>query len=239
LHAQHLALSFKRSVVQGAIQLELDRRNDKWQLTAEQSLDYVQTMPRRLINLCRAVSQATRKKSAPRWTAQLPWMAAPATKEEVPAAVVCHYGYDAFARAAWRQDSTKSTRELSTGWEDIGADANPLSSAVAVWSDGSKKAMTQITCGDIIAMRSGRASSSSAEATCYWVGQHSVTFHRLQVKLRADRGLLCSLVEQTSQICSTQTISENKPLSSTNSFIHSLLLVFSLRFNFENILRFG
>jgi hypothetical protein len=53
------------------------------------------------------------------------WIAALATKEEAPAAVVYHYGYDAFAGAAWRQDSTKSTRELSTGWEDIGADANP------------------------------------------------------------------------------------------------------------------
>ena len=208
LHAEHLALVFKRSVVQAAIKLELERRNERWGLSAEQCLDYVETMSRRLVNICRVVSQALRKKTPPRWTAQLPWIDAPppATKEEAPAvAVVYHYGYDAFARAAWRQDSTKpkSIRELSTAWED-GADKDPLSAAVAVWSDGSKKAIAQITCGDIVAMQSGRASNTSGEATCYWTGQHSVTFHRLQVKLRADRGLLCSLVEQTSQICSTQ-----------------------------------
>ena len=95
----------------GATQLELDRRNDKWQRAAEQSLDYVETMSRRLINLCRAVSQASRKKSAPCWTAQLPWMAAPppATKEVPAAAVVYHYGYDAFARAPRALDLARRT----------------------------------------------------------------------------------------------------------------------------------
>ena len=116
LRAEHPALVFKRSVVQAAIKLELERRNEKWGLSAEQCLDYVETMSRRLVNLCRVVSRALRKKTPPRWAAQLPWSDAPppATKEEVPAAAVHRYGYDAFARTAWRQDSTKSTRELST-----------------------------------------------------------------------------------------------------------------------------
>ena len=78
-----------------------------------------------------------------------------------------------------------------------------MRAAVAVWIDGSKKAIAHIAWGDIVAMRSGRASSAVAEATCHWVGQRCVALHRLKVKLRADKGLCCSLVEQTSQICST------------------------------------
>ena len=70
-------------------------------------------------------------------------------------------------------------------------------SAIAVWADGMRRAISGVTIADLKRWQQARGVVSSD----VWVGEHSVTHHRLVVKRRPDRGLLMSLYEQTAQIC--------------------------------------
>ena len=209
LYSAQPNLSFRRKIVYGGVKLQLNKRNENWKLTPSQSADDCETMCRRILNVCRCVSQALRKRPTPRWAQDLPWLvgrgsaSGGATKPTAvdPARYV--YGYDSFNRAAWRQPigNAKAAKELSTRWA-ITDDEDGLAAPLAVWPDGHTRRMPQLTVGAVRQMKAGRQTRD--QQGVYWEKTHPDTKHRIWIKNRADRGLLISMMEQQKQICSAQ-----------------------------------
>lgn len=73
LHAKWPQLCFRKRDVERAVNSIWERYAAHWGLADEYKADYVETMVRRLCNLCRTVAQAQQKKRPPEWTTTLPW----------------------------------------------------------------------------------------------------------------------------------------------------------------------
>jgi len=70
-------LSFPRAVVESALQKVLEACGAKWRLSASEGPDWVQTISRRLRNMCRAVAQGQLKRGDSAWVRALPWNSTP------------------------------------------------------------------------------------------------------------------------------------------------------------------
>eukprot|EP00969_Alexandrium_andersonii_P001127 50981-Alexandrium_andersonii.AAC.1 len=87
LQALHAQLSFKRSDVAAAcgLLLEMNGEDTKWKVDPASKADYIETMARRVMNICRATTQGAVKGA--KWAQQLPWLPAeaPEAKHETEA----------------------------------------------------------------------------------------------------------------------------------------------------------
>lgn len=166
--------------------------------------DWVETHTRRILNLCRVVSQALMpSKKTPEWAKRLPWF-----DKELPSssaastaeAAEYFYGFDKEMKQGWRTlctDTKKKTKDYSAKLEDPAgtgmADTDPV---VAVWADGHRKALAQLTVGDYKLMLLGRRAADPN----VWTGEHEATHQKLTVKRRADRSLLMVLNDQQKMV---------------------------------------
>ena len=67
-------LVFTRSVVKGGINIIFDEKYQEWGLAESIRDDYVETMTRRVMNLCRVVAQALAKGTKAQWVQELPFV---------------------------------------------------------------------------------------------------------------------------------------------------------------------
>ena len=111
------------------------------------------------------------------------------------------YGWDAVNQTAWRMNSAmkKPAKEPSVKlYKQDGAQAHDC--IWASWADGDPHEVREITCEEYTIMEQGRQGSKDVLETI-WDGEHVATHHRLYIKARHDRKMLCSLYEQGKQIC--------------------------------------
>jgi len=83
--------------------------------------------------------------------------------------------------------------------EDTAAGSDPL---MAVWEDGTRHPVEDVTVEMWRAMQASRHSKSGNEPL--WQGERLGTFHKLRIAQRTDRCLLLSLYEQSSQIANVR-----------------------------------
>eukprot|EP00974_Lingulodinium_polyedra_P044802 4296998-Lingulodinium_polyedra.AAC.1 len=195
LHKLSNNLAFTKKAWEAAITIiyGLNKETPSWTLAAAHMDDYVKTMTRRCINICRAVNQAERKaktcgRNCPVWVSNLPWFEIPvkkrpATKEEDGPEWV--YGYDKNLCLAWKMDMTlaKPARIMSMPLEPP---SNPQGHAamVATWPDGDQKEVAECTFQEY----EDQKAHHHRETDKFWTGEHIITHHTLTVQLRSDRG---------------------------------------------------
>ena len=204
-------LSFVRSHTESGMNIIATEFSKKWQLNNKNLVkDWVETMTRRIQNINRVVSQATRAGSRyPKWAELLPWVnkveelgkMSGAAPVRVAPNIEHAYGFDSIQKVGtrWDKKKPKSYREASLPLED---DVSKLGSEFvkAVWEDGDMIALSVYTYDDL---REDLGMVKQAAKCYYWEGEHSVTHHKLYVKRRIDRApyrLLATLWEQEKQV---------------------------------------
>jgi hypothetical protein len=221
LHDLDGNLSFKKSALKDAFLLLYDRKKSTWNLSEKNKASWLVSMVNRTANLCRQVSQATKKSSPPSWALELPWMQAfappqPSTSSTSPSSSASHssstsppsstatgskatffYRWDTELRNAYRWTEPHGAKEPALRIErpDGCIDTDPIT---AVWPDGSTHAITSVTVAEFNIMMKQRQSTQLLHTI--FEGEVAETHHRIIVKPRQDRYLLCSMYEQGRQI---------------------------------------
>lgn len=222
LHNTQPSLSFVRSTVRDGLQLVLNEK-ETFGMKPMDAVDWVETMTRRMMNLCRVVSQGQKKHGDTPWVQNLPWVTKPDVEAGVsgkkarpaargqsnssssvpPAAAVvdCFYGYDTETCKSWRQPAgCKGTKGREMCVEIIIPDgALDDASPIARWADGFERKVPELVVGDLKMMQQPRSGTKDA-CEVYFEGQQHGTHHRVIVKKRTDRDLLVSLYDQTRQV---------------------------------------
>eukprot|EP00969_Alexandrium_andersonii_P005849 253680-Alexandrium_andersonii.AAC.1 len=135
--------------------------------------------------------EVTRKK--PSWALSLSWMT-PRQARKARAAQTYTFGYDTEHRLGWRCAVGSDKKELATRMQ-IDEGQEEFEGVFAVWEDGSRKQIPQMTVGEWQSMARSRQPASKK----VWAGQHKQTANKLEVRPRQDRELLMSLFEQGQQ----------------------------------------
>jgi hypothetical protein len=190
-------LSFKRTVVEGALRQIVRKHGQHWKLDEEHFEDWVSTHTCRVMNICRVVSQACLGSKHPRWVESLPWFLDKST-DDTKTKMEYIYGFDPQTKQAYRTKSNDKKKRKDFGsWDE--PTENLVAAAVATWPDGDIKTISQVSMGDLKSWRDTHKSGGAAKDV--WCGEHSATHHKLVVRPRKDRKFLMSLFEQAKQIC--------------------------------------
>ena len=67
-------LSFPRKLVETSVTRLFEMKHEEWRVHPSIRDEWVLTLTRRFMNLCRAVNQAWPKTTPPRWAQSLPWV---------------------------------------------------------------------------------------------------------------------------------------------------------------------
>jgi len=192
--------------------------NAQWQLTAEAKSDWALTVMRRLSNAQHVLLLAKAKAVHPKWLKYI-------LEDDSGATVAGETGAEqeqwlhAFCmdtKMAYRyRPGHIADKELATRIVSDMADHEPI---VANYHDGSSAALPELTC------KGYRDLVDAVGTGVLWRGEHCVSKNNLRVQLRADRGILVSLFEQSHQVCQVpidtfETVNwraENRPGKNTD-----------------------
>eukprot|EP00969_Alexandrium_andersonii_P187071 8266367-Alexandrium_andersonii.AAC.1 len=74
LHSLHEPLSFNKNAIREAVLLLVNERagDVAWAVAPQDAEDYLETICRRIVNICRAIRQEIKKHSSCAWVRQLP-----------------------------------------------------------------------------------------------------------------------------------------------------------------------
>ena len=138
---------------------------------------WAQTMTNRAANMLRHIAQAKLKCPNVPWYRNLPWEAGPPASHAAASAIgdaAFTYGWDVELRQAWRSTGRgkKAAKEAAVRIE-IDPGSGPDSPVTAVWADGHRHPVTEITAQEHQAMIQNSASSRATKDM--WDGEHSVT----------------------------------------------------------------
>ncbi len=205
LHGVQPNLSFKRSIVKTTFQAIFDLKADAWNMKAQFKDDWAETHTKRLMNICRVVSQAmVPSKKHPQWVRELPFYGTDkGTDDKGEVEATYFYGFNRELKLAWRTraDDKKQHKEMARPFnvEDLGPDDFP----VAVWEDGHEHTMDTMTVAEYTSVADGR--KSKCDPTVLWSGSHCVSHHKLTIRTRPDRSMLVVLFEQQKMILGVRT----------------------------------
>ena len=214
LHGLQENLAFKRKTLKEMLWkctenkdfLAKDRR---WNMTAPEKSDYVETMTRRIRNLCRCTHQAqgdTKMCAHGSWIDKLPWKQ-PAKevkevkkKEEASGSGIDHnattYGFMKELLLPYRQRPGSNHKDTGLPIE-VPNDCDQDACATATWPDGSTHEVP-ITYGELALLLRPGTTNPSVGALVNT--ETATTHHRVTVWQRVDRNLLMSIYEQAKQI---------------------------------------
>ena len=179
-------LTFTRSALISAIDMMFDEKAEEWKMIPEHKQDYVETMTRRLLNICRVVSQACvqaeKKGQAPAWVKELPWW----KKKKYL------YKCNAELKIVERTTSPSARPEPSLPISRLEG-AVDTDTPVAEWPDGHKYLVAGVTFASL-------SKKPEAAVEVHFESEHKDTHHRVTVKDRTDRQPLISMYEQQRQV---------------------------------------
>ena len=201
-------LSFSKTLWRKAIRETVEKLSDQpGCLVKEQHMDnYVESMTKRSMNMCRVVAQGEKKNQSADWVRSLPWnggdsgdgaqpKSGPTAAAKTPGLFI--YGWSAELNAAWRCDMSQKTmgpKEYSIRI-DIPENPQATDAVVAHWIDGGSWQVSDVTVAEFLCAR-----GSATPADEIWAGQHVISKAQLALKNRPDRQALLSLYEQSKQI---------------------------------------
>ena len=198
LRAISCNLSFTREAWKACI-LKLYNANkdcEDWRVSDHDLPDYLVTMERRMMNLCRTVQQGQLKAKSsstkPKWIQALPWYSHGDGMQEQQEEM--QFGFDCNLMLAWRSIDGKR-KEWSKPFV-LHEHLEDHDSMMAEWADGFKREVVDCTVGDF--KRFSQHEEKKKEA--HWAGEHVTTHHALMVKEKKDRCDLVILLEQRRQI---------------------------------------
>ena len=174
-----------------------DEKAEEWKMIPRHKQDYVETMTRRLLNICRVVSQACmkaeKKGQAPAWVKELPWW----EKKKYL------YKYNAELKIVERTTSPSARPEpsLPISRPEGAADTD---TPVAEWPDGHKYLVAGVTFASL-------SKKPEAAVEVHFESEHKDTHHRVTVKDRTDRQPLISMYEQQRQVLQLSVNSFESP----------------------------
>jgi hypothetical protein len=162
LYALQSNLCFKKRTLECALRHVAANKPD-WALTKEMEKDFVETVTKRLMNILKHCSHALRKQKRPGWAHCLlhpctkpaqnsPQASAPAASCVVPVtpssagdSVPAEYfvGWNPELNAAWRCE--KGTPTAKTYTKNIVSQDSDLEPAIAIWEDGYKHPLAELT----------------------------------------------------------------------------------------------
>ena len=206
LHSLDSNLNFVRSMLYDALLAIASKKASMWAFDKPMQEQWATVHCRRIMNICRCVSQATKPstKAPPAWTKELPWMksssGASAAASSAAPAVEWVFGYDVGLSSAYRvkAGNLQGPREFASRLE-IPDGAVMTDSVVAVFEDGAKWNVAQVTVSDLKHAQSKAAMGASA---VMWEGVHIATGHELRIKRRpeGDRSMLMVLMDQSKMV---------------------------------------
>jgi hypothetical protein len=203
-------LSFKKSVLSSAFAALFAKKNVTWGMSEKFEAAWVKSMTNRVANACRQVTQGMMKPKHPPWVEQLPWMAGLAKSATVAATTEAKpgdtdgksayfFGFDTEVRNAFRCGvATPDKKELANEMykPEGAASHDPV---CARWSDGMEHIISDMSCSDLDKVTGGRVSDKQPSKV-FFDEEMKDTHHRVTVKPRVDRSMLCSLYEQSKQV---------------------------------------
>ena len=203
-------LIYKRSVVKDGVKLLAERMDFK--LKESEAEDYYETMTRRVMNICRAVSQGVSKSknsnTKPPWVAALPWLRVPAAasqSNDAGATTTCYIvGWDPSVQLAWRVPASTPEGRKEPSMRPTADKSRPKDPIVVRWADGYEHEISELTNEMLLEARCGEKKKEPTDV--FWAGEDPLTHHALVVKLRKDgpHPLLMSLYEQGRQLDNIQ-----------------------------------
>ena len=203
-------LIYKRSVVKDGVKLLAERMDFK--LKESEAEDYYETMTRRVMNICRAVSQGVSKSknsnTKPPWVAALPWLRVPAAasqSNDAGATTTCYIvGWDPSVQLAWRVPASTPEGRKEPSMRPTADKSRPKDPIVVRWADGYEHEISELTNEMLLEARCGEKKKEPTDV--FWAGEDPSTHHALVVKLRKDgpHPLLMSLYEQGRQLDNIQ-----------------------------------
>lgn len=199
IHEQDNHLALKKAIVLQAFQSLFESKKKEWSLHDKFKDDWSGSMACRLCNACRATSQAMSKKNPPAWVAELPWKLGDAHGAE-PAGgsgkgpVHEKFGFDVEHQIAYFVDSKGFKHVADSMSEPAGNPGETF--MMAHWKDGKSYAVSDLTVEMYRRMKTKQPPKGN---DIFFEGEMHDSHHRVQVKLRHDRALLCSLYEQSKQ----------------------------------------
>ncbi len=134
--------------------------------------DWVKTMTIRTSNMLRHVSQAHLKSKKADWLLALPWNQKRPQDAGAAASTTFVYGWDVELCQAWRCEEGSDDKEAAISLHKP-AKHQPHTPIEAVWADGHKHQIADLTCDDYDQMKDGRAQKTSNSEI--WHGEHVAT----------------------------------------------------------------
>jgi len=182
-----------------------------FKLKESEAEDYYETMTRRVMNICRAVSQGIAKsknsKAKPPWLAALPWLRVPAAAApgNAGATTTCYIvGWDPSVQLAWRAPASMPEGRKEPSMRPAADKSRPSDPVVVRWADGYEHEISELTNKMLLDVRDGEKKKEPTDV--FWAGKDPTTHHALVVKVRRDgpNSLLMSLYEQGRQLDNIQ-----------------------------------
>ena len=196
-------LVFPKIIIHKALQKIYEENRAKWRLSQAESQDYIETLSRRLRNLCRCCAQGEVKSKDSAWVRDLPWNRGQAISSTPAAPLKAISSTPAAPKASFDTELLLPYRFKGTVKEtglpiDL-ARCKELGRVVASWPDGSEEEVDSLTLERLeclVGSRPGRARSSPD----LWEMEHHISRHTVSVRQKVDRNLLVILFEQKRQI---------------------------------------
>jgi len=204
LHAASDKLTFKRTTVKAAcLSLAKDEViGPKLKMEEKFHESWAETITRRIQNACRVVSQATlANKKPPKWTSRLAFLGGvpdAAADSPKPVAEEPSFGFCSEVLLAWRMVGKKM--EWCSSLKEP-PNPKPTDSMIAVFDDGSEKAVSQMSVATYRDLRDQGGSRSSRDKNLVWLGEHSVSHNKISVMFKRDHHFLCIIRDQSSMRC--------------------------------------
>ena len=144
--------------------------------------------------------QAAAPAPAPAATTDTARLATPAAvAAEHTASDSYYFGFDKELLSAWRVPVAGGKRQPSLRLEYC-PKAGDDDKVTAVWKDGMKKGIDELTVGEWKAMQNASKDSRGGGSNQVWTAEHRITKHKLKVTTKADRSPLAVLEEQGKQV---------------------------------------
>lgn len=182
-----------KSTLTGALEHILEDMQPTWKLGKQAKADWLVTIMRRLANSQHVLLTAKCKTTQPKWLQQL--LHGDTATADDGQEVQYEYGFDAETKLAYRKKVGETDKDLAINIVSDAADHEPI---VAHFADSSSSPIAEVTCKTY---REFTKAKQDAAGAVLWRGEHSTTKNNLRVQLRADRGVLVSLFEQSQQVC--------------------------------------
>ena len=153
LHAVQENLSFRKTVMEKALNMIVGEKAQEWALDKSSQKDWVLTMSTRLRNICFVVANAERKKKMPSWALKLPWRAGQAVGAAQHAAqhaaqdFIYEYNNELRIGIRYRMDSNGKVTSRETAVKlEPGKGSKGTDPILAVFADGTATPLTDLTC---------------------------------------------------------------------------------------------